>query len=381
MAIRFAAASDPAQETAFPVPVVITQEAEKDLEQTLTPELASQGFSSRQTREVIHRLRSYAALTREWNRQHHAAVEAEIRGQGARARSYDLLAACRKTGVKIKEPQNLDRRTVYSIYARTARKHDHVTSKITGNWFVMACAVILKAYLLLPLSDSYLKSVLPDQDAVRSLVALLLAAVLAYTLTFVARYLVHLAVGMYAPEERTSRRSISDILNRKANKFMFWTVFSMFVIVIGAFLYSDFHRAGNDQAGVVGLSVLFVAILTVFEMYVAYRVDVFQDDQHGSMHGIHERYVEALHCADSEADLAKIRTLALNGQESWHRFLEMVDSGKLAKRPRLRQKAMSLLRGTMGFQPVVSLPVEVTKPILNGSAVIETEPAETRELL
>lgn len=374
---RFAVASDPAQETAFLIPHVISPEAQRELETELRIELTEVGFTPRQMVEVVHAFRGYAALTQEWNRQHHRALEAEREGEGFRVKAYELLAECRKTGAKVPDPKILDRRAIETMRAKAAYKHERVTKKITGNWFVMFCAVLLKAFLLLPLANRYLLSVLPDAEAVRGLVSLLLASVLAYTLTFVARYLVQVGVGMYGPEDGPHRRSVADILRPKANRSMFFVVLALFTIVLGAFLSFDFVNAGQDGVGVIGLTFLFVAILLVFEMFLAYRLAIIQDDQPASLEPVDAVYMEALNRADNETDLARLRTLALNAEETWRRFMRMLDRGIQSNKPRQRRKAMMIVRETMGM---VNEANERTH--LNGKAVVrlsEVSPAALEE--
>ncbi|RYG22050.1 hypothetical protein EON82_17825 [bacterium] len=372
---RFAVASDPGHETAFPIPRVISQENQQELETELRIELADQGFTPRQATEVVHAFRGYAALTQEWNRQHQRALEAEETGEGFRSKAYELLAECRRTGAKIKDPKVLDRESIHKMRALAAAKHDKVTKKITGNWFVMACAVLLKAFLLLPLADGYLQAMLPDAQATRALAALLLASVLAYSLTFVARYLVQLGVGMFGPEEgQNHHRSVADILKPKANKTMFWIVFGLFVVVIGAFLSFDFANSSTNNAGLLGLSTLFVAILVVFELFLAYRLAVLQDPQPNSMESVDDIYIQALNRADNETDLAKLRTYATSAEESWHRFLTMLDAGFNWRRP--RRKAMAIVRQTVGILAEANDRVH-----LNGKAVVRLEEATAPESL
>ena len=371
---RFAVASDPGHETAFPIPRVITPENQEELEQELRIELADRGFTPRQATEAVHAFRGYAALTQEWNRQHQRALEAEMSGEGFRAKAYELLAECRRTGAKIKDPKILDRASIQDMRAKAAAKHDKVTKKITGNWFVMACAVLLKAFLLLPLADRYLIEMLPDAQATRSLADLILASVLAYSLTFVARYLVQVGVGLYGAEGTSHHRSVSDILRPKANKTMFWIVFGLFALVIGAFLSFDFANSGASNVGVLGLSTLFVAILLVFELFLAYRLAVLQDPQPGSLESVDELYVQALNRADNETDLAKLRTYAMNAEESWHSFLRMLDAGFNWRRP--RRKAMEAVRQTVGMVAEAN-----DKIHLNGKAVVRLEEATAPETL
>ncbi len=366
---RFAVASDPAQETAFPIPHVVSPEEERELEMELRIELTEVGFTPRQMIEVVHALRGYAALTQEWNRQHHRALEAEREGEGFRAKAYELLAVCRQSGAKIAYPKVLDRGSVEKMRVRASDKHDKVTKKITGNWFVMAVAVLLKAFLLVPLANKFLLTVLPDAETVRGLASLLLAGVLAYTLTFVARYLVQVGVGMYGPEDGPRRRSVADILSPRANRTMFRIVFGLFVVVLTLFLAFDFLNAGGEWVGAVGLSILFVAILLVFEMFLAYRLWVLQDDQPTSMEKIDAVYIETLNRADNETDLAKVQTLALNAEATWNRFMRMLDRGILSKRPKQRLKAMTIVRETMGIV------AEAERLHLNGKAVVRVEDA------
>jgi hypothetical protein len=373
---RFAAVSDPGHETVLPIPRVVSPGGQRELETELQIELSDAGFTARQATEAVHAFRGYAALSQEWGRQHARALEAEATGDGFRSKAYELLVECRRTGAKIPDPKILDRRSIEKMRALAALRHEKVTKKITGNWFVMFCAVLLKAFLLLPLSDGYLRSVLPDADATRSVVALLLACVLAYALTFVARYLVQVGVGMYGPEENAHHRSVSDILHPKANKIMFWVVLGLFVIVLGSFLSFDFGNATMGHAGVIGLSMLFVAILLVFEMFLAYRLAVLQNPQPEALESVDELYVQALNRADNETDLAKLRTLTINAEETWHRFLRMLD-GSLAgrrteggifdRRPSQRRRAMTYVRETTGIV------TEADRAHLNGRAVVRIE--------
>lgn len=367
---RFAVASDPAQESAFPIPHVVTPEAAKEMEEELRIELTEVGFTPRQTAEVVHAYRGYAALTQAWSRGHQRALEAEKEGDGFRAKAYELLIEARRTGAKIPDPKVLDRRSVEQMRAKAAGKHEKVTKKITGNWFVMACAVLLKAFLLLPLANRYLLAILPDADAVRGLVSLLLASVLAYTLTFVARYLVQVGVGMFGPEDGPKRRSVADILRPKANRTMFWFILAMFALVLGSFLSFDFMNAGADGVGVIGLTFLFVAILLVFEMFLAYRLAVLQDDQPESLESVDAVYLQALNCADNETDLAKMRTYAINAEENWRRFMRILDKGIRTRSVRQRLKAMTIVRETMG-----TVQEALERPHLNGKAVVRLDDA------
>ena len=367
---RFAVASNPAQETAFPLPHVVAPDYQAEMEQELRIELTDAGYTVRQSAEAVHAFRAYAALTREWNRQHHRALEAELGGEGFRAKAYDLLVEARKTGAKIRDPRILDREAVEKMRAAAAHKHDKVTKKIVGNWFVMAAAVLLKAFLLVPLANQYLLSVLPDAQSTRSVASIALAGVLAYTLTFVARYLVQIGVGMHAPEEGPKRRSVADILSKKANKAMFGIVGVLFALVIGLFLVFDFVNAGENRVGTVGLSVLFLAILLVFEMFLAYKLAVLQDPQPDSLEAVDERYLAALNRADDETDLARLRTLAINAEESWNRFLTALDSGVLDRKPKRRRKALAALRSTMGMVETHAL----ERAHLNGKAVVPVVP-------
>jgi hypothetical protein len=370
---RIAVASDPGHEIAHPLPHVISREYQQEMEGELRIELTDVGYTVRQAAEVVHAFRAYAALTREWNRQRQRALEVEANGEGFRAKAYELLLASRRMGAKVRDPKVLDRAAIERMRAAAAHKHDKVTKKIVGNWVVMAVAVLLKAFLLVPLANKFLLTVLPDADAVRGLASIALAAVLAYTLTFVARYLVQVGVGMHAPEDAPKRRSVADIMHTRANRTMFRIVFGLFVVVLGMFLAFDFMNAGGEWVGAVGLSVLFIAILLVFEMFLAYRLAVMQDEQPESMEAVDERYLAALNRADDETDLAKLRTLALDAEKSWNRFLTALDSGVLARKPRHRRRALAALRDTMGM-------VESAQDALHDGASREMDALERASL-
>ncbi|GEM_PF-6987006 len=379
---RFAVASDPGQQSAFPLPHVVSLEYQQEMEGELRIELTDAGYTVRQSAEVVHAFRAYAALTREWNRQRHRALEAESKGEGFRAKAYELLIETRKTGAKIRDPKILDRDAIERMRAAAAHKHDKITKKIVGNWVVMAAAVLLKAFLLVPLANKFLLAVLPDADALRGVSAIVLAAVLAYTLTFVARYLVQIGVGMHAPEDAPKRRSVADMMHARANRTMFRIVFGLFVVVLGMFLAFDFMNAGSEWVGAVGLSILFVAILVVFEMFLAYRLAVLQDEQPESLEAVDARYLAALHRADDETDLAKLRTLADNAQQSWHRFLTALDSGVLARKPRYRRRALAALRETMGVVEAAANDATTQETATRPTTALETatQEAAAREM-
>jgi len=205
-----------------------------------------------------------------------------------------------------------------------------------------------------------------------------------YALTFVARYLVQVGVGMYGPEEGLKHRSVSDILRPKANKTMFWVVFGLFVVVLGSFLSFRFGKRRHRTSGVVGLRhALRRDPPRVRDVPGPTGWRCCQNPQPESLESVDDLYVQALNRADNETDLAKLRTLANNAQETWHQFLRMLDTGVLDRKPRFaifdrrisnRLKAMVYVRETLGIV------AEATENVhLNGHAVVRLEEPSSTE--
>lgn len=351
---RVVAVPNPAQEIAQEVPQLINESQLLALSQSIELEMAQLGFSSRQSREAINFLEAYSLQTREY---HEAAKELgneEKNGQGFGARANRFVDECRKLGVMVKRPKILTASTLEKTYITALKKAKVITKKLTGGFFALFVAVVIKSYLLLPLASSLMSAVMgTGESPTKTILAIMLAASLSYGITFMARFIVMLLVGAAGSDESKEYRTSGRIFDANLTRGMLWLMVILFALTMGAFVMLDFAHMKemdtlpNPGSAVLGLSTLFVGTVVAYEVFVAYRTFRFQKEPEKQMvDRLTEMYQKAIERYQDEVDLARMRTLTLQSQDVWHAFLGNLDSGTLdgPKAARSRAQVMAALR-------------------------------------
>lgn len=351
-ASRAISAPDPAQQGAFEQPTIITSDQEQNLAQELAAELSEKGFNTRQVAEAVGYWRAYADQTRAWSSSMAALRSAEEAGDGFRARATAFMAACRRQNVRFRTPRVLNDRAIEDVLLRATKKHDKTTMKVAGGIFGLIVAVMLKAYLLLPVANTFLGKLLgPGNSITKGTFSFALACVIAYSITYAMRFIMQLIVHMNAGETIRSTRNLGDLLTTKANRAIVVVVGLMFAIVIYSFLRYDVSAASADGGGysAFGLNFLFLIIVIVYELAVAYRTAYFQINGKPEIGAdLIEHFNVAMERWHDEEDLGKLRTLVLLNQQRWAEFLRQLDAGMFEGRRAVQNRAIALnrMRGT-----------------------------------
>lgn len=348
---RAISAPDPAQQGAFEQPQVITPEMEQALSQEFQTELSEKGFNTRQIAEVVGAWQIYARETRSWADAMTHLQRTEEVGDGFRARATQFLAACRRQNIRFRTPSVLNHRTLEDVLLKATKKHDKTTLKVAGGMFGLVVAVLLKAYLLLPVANSFLGKLLGvGQNLTKGIFSFGLACIIAYSITYLARQIMQLIVQMNAGEKIAQVRTVGDLLSSKANRILVISLCAIFSLVIYSLLRHDVTTdAGGGGFAAYGLNFLFVGIVIVYELAVAYRTAYFQINAKPEL--ADELILAFNHSMErwhDEEDLGKLRTLILLKQQRWGAFLADLDAGAFegGRAAARRARALDRMRGT-----------------------------------
>ncbi|MBL8048823.1 MAG: hypothetical protein JNJ45_09080 [Chthonomonas sp.] len=351
-ASRAISAPDPAQQGAFEQPTIVSSEQEEHLAQELATELGEKGFNTRQAAEAVGYWRAYADQTRAWSSSVAALRAAEEVGDGFRARATAFMAACRRQNVRFRTPRVLNDRAIEDVLLRATKKHDKTTMKVAGGMFGLVVAIMLKAYLLLPVANTFLGKLLgPGNTITKGTFSFALACVIAYSITYAMRFLMQLVVHMNAGDAIKPTRNLGELLTTRANKAIVFAVGFMFIMVIYSFLRYDVGTAEADGGAfsAFGLNFLFLIIVIVYELAVAYRTAYFQINGKPEIaDDLIEKFNVAMERWHDEEDLGKLRTLVLLNQQRWADFMRQLDAGMFEGKKSVENRANALnrMRGT-----------------------------------
>jgi len=362
---RIVSRPNPEQQLAHEQPRLVTDSERDELATTVEADMLQLGFMSRHIWEAKQFLQAYVRLTQQWHASHEALQRDETMNGGFSARAAEFVEDCREIGGKVKAPKYMDSNGLEKVYLK-ALSHSHTTTKkLTGGFFALFVAVVLKAYLLFPLAGTLI-SPISNTPMIKTTLSIILAISLSYGITFMTRFIMMMIVSLSPGDGFKEVRTAGQMLGRKMSVAM---LIIMSVALVGsllAFMTIDMQSlAQSDElaspmmaAG--GLALLFVGTVIAYEFFVTYKIMRHQQEpQAQDKQRLRDSYLKALKRYNDEVALAQGRTLALHGQDAWQTFMAQLDAvqpdGKKAQEQRAR--ALRTIRGvatefkSMGNKP------------------------------
>lgn len=352
---RIVSRPNPEQQLAQEQPRMVTDIERDELARTVEQDMLALGFMSRHVWEAKQFLQAYVRQTQQWHASYEALQRDEELNGGFASRAAEFIENCREIGGKVRAPKYYDAQSLEKVYLR-ALSHSHTTTKkLTGGFFALFVAVVLKAYLLFPLAASLMEPVLGrGESATKAFFAIILAASLSYGITFMVRFIMMMIVAIAPGEGFKQARTAGQMLGRP---MAIGLLAGMSVALVGtllAFLQIDMQRLGTSRSlespfiAAGGLALLFVGTVVAYEFFVTYKILRHQQEPEArDKQKLRESYLRALKRLNDEIALAQGRTLALYNQDAWQNFmaqLDAVDSNN-AKASQHRARALSALRG------------------------------------
>ncbi len=362
---RIVSRPNPEQQLAHEQPRLVTDSERDELATTVEADMLQLGFMSRHIWEAKQFLQAYVRLTQQWHASHEALQRDETMNGGFSARAAEFVEDCREIGGKVKAPKYMDSNGLEKVYLK-ALSHSHTTTKkLTGGFFALFVAVVLKAYLLFPLAGTLIAPI-SNTPMIKTTLSIILAISLSYGITFMTRFIMMMIVSLSPGDGFKEVRTAGQMLGRKMSIAM---LVIMSVALIGsllAFMGIDMQSLSkaDDLASPLmaagGLALLFVGTVIAYEFFVTYKIMRHQQEpQAHDKQRLRNSYLMALKRYNDEVALAQGRTLALHGQDAWQTFMAQLDAvqpeGKKAQEQRAR--ALRTIRGvatefkSMGNKP------------------------------
>jgi hypothetical protein len=358
---RIVSRPSPEQQIAQEEPRLITDRERDELASTVEADMHQLGFMSRHVWEAKQFLQAHVRLSQQWHGSYEALQRDEQMNGGFSARAAEFIEDCRSIGGRVKAPKFVDARSLEQVYL-TALNHSHTTTKkLTGGFFALFVAVVLKAYLLLPLADSLIGAI-GVVGGIKITLALTLAVALSYGITFMTRFIMMMIVSLSPGDGFKEVRTAGQMLGRKMSIAMLVIMTVALVGSLLAFLRIDMQSlaANNDlespEFASGGLALLFVGTVLAYEFFVTYKIMRHQQEpQSEDKEKLRNSYLSALKRYNDEVALAQGRTLALHAQDAWQTFMAQLDAvdpnGKRAQEQ--RATALRTLRGVATeFKPI-----------------------------
>ncbi|QYK54393.1 MAG: hypothetical protein KF824_05715 [Fimbriimonadaceae bacterium] len=352
---RIVSRPNPEQQLAQEQPRMVTDFERDELARTVEGDMLSLGFMSRHVWEAKQFLQAYVRQTQQWHASYEALQRDEELNGGFSARANEFIEDCRAIGGRVKAPKYMDAQSLEKVYL-TALSHSHATTKkLTGGVFALLVAVVLKAYLLLPLAAVLMEPVLGrGESATKFFLATILAVALSYGITFMVRFIMMMIAAISPGEGFKEIRTAGQMLGRK---MAIGLLIGMTVALVGtllAFMQVDMQRLSNTRglespvvaAG--GLALLFVGTVIAYEFFVTYKILRYQQEPQAiDKARLRNSYLNALKRYNDEVALAQGRTLAIYNQDAWQTFMAQMDAvdPQHAKASVARASALRTLRG------------------------------------
>lgn len=352
---RIVSRPNPEQQLAQEQPRMVTDFERDELARTVEGDMLSLGFMSRHVWEAKQFLQAYVRQTQQWHASYEALQRDEELNGGFSARANEFIEDCRAIGGRVKAPKYMDAQSLEKVYL-TALSHSHATTKkLTGGVFALLVAVVLKAYLLLPLAAVLMEPVLGRGESVTKFVlATVLAVALSYGITFMVRFIMMMIAAISPGDGFKEIRTAGQMLGRK---MAIGLLIGMTVALVGtllAFMQVDMQRLSDTRglespviaAG--GLALLFVGTVIAYEFFVTYKILRYQQEPQAiDKARLRNSYLNALKRYNDEVALAQGRTLAIYNQDAWQTFMAQMDAvdPQHAKASVARASALRTLRG------------------------------------
>ncbi|MBA4292957.1 hypothetical protein C0431_08295 [bacterium] len=350
---RIVSRPNPEQQLAQEQPRLVTDSERDELAATVENDMMQMGFMSRHVWEAKQFLQAYVRLTQQWHASHEALQRDEQMNGGFAARAAEFIEDCRSIGGRVKAPKYADAVGLEKVYlAALGHSHD-TTKKLTGGFFALFVAIILKTYLLMPLASTLVAPLSPS-DTVRTPLAILLAIALSYGITFMTRFIMMMIVSLAPGESFREARTAGQMLGRKMTVALMvimsvalvGSLFSFFTVDVQALASSKDLENPAMAAG--GLALLFVGTVIAYEFFVTYKILRHQQEPLGSdKERLRDSYLIALKRYNDEVALAQGRTLALHAQDAWQTFMAQLDAvnPESTKAQEQRARALRTIRG------------------------------------
>ncbi|MFM9871976.1 MAG: hypothetical protein ACKVQS_00760 [Fimbriimonadaceae bacterium] len=363
---RIVSRPNPEQQLAHEQPRLVTDSERDELATTVEADMLQLGFMSRHIWEAKQFLQAYVRLTQQWHASHEALQRDETMNGGFSARAAEFIEDCRSIGGRVKAPKYMDSTGLENVYLK-ALSHSHTTTKkLTGGFFALLVAVVLKAYLLLPLAGTLIEPIQRTEGGIKTTLAIILAISLSYGITFMTRFIMMMIVSLSPGDGFKEVRTAGQMLGRKMSIALLSIMSVALVGALLSFLRIDMQSLAQSRSlespGVAagGLALLFVGTVIAYEFFVTYKIMRHQQEpQHQDKEKLRSSYLLALKRYNDEVALAQGRTLALHGQDAWQTFMAQLDAvqpeGKRAQEQRAR--ALRTIRGvatefkSMGNKP------------------------------
>lgn len=346
---RIVSRPNPEQQLAHEQPRLVTDAERDELAATVERDMHELGFMSRHIWEARQFLQAYVRLTQQWHASHEALQRDETMNGGFSARAAEFIEECRAIGGRVKAPKYADAQGLEKVYLK-ALSHSHITTKkLTGGFFALFVAVVLKAYLLFPLAGVLIEPIADTGGIIKTTLSVILAVSLSYGITFMTRFIMMLIVSLSPGDGFKEVRTAGQMLGRQMTVAM---LVMMSVALVGsllAFMGIDMQSLSQSKglaspvmaAG--GLALLFVGTVIAYEFFVTYKIMRYQmEPQSGDKDRLRISYLNALKRYQDEVALAQGRTLALHGQDAWQTFMAQLDAVRPDSNKAQEQRARAL---------------------------------------
>lgn len=176
---RVVSRPNPEQQITQEIPRLVTDAERDSMSATVEQDMRSLGFMERHIFEAKQFLQAYVRASQGWHESYEKLQEDEREDGGFTARAYEFMEDCRKVGGRFKTPRYLDAKGLEAVYL-TSLSHSHrTTKKLTGGIFALIVAIVIKTYLLIPLSVILLTPVMGrGESPTKFVLAIPLAAAL-----------------------------------------------------------------------------------------------------------------------------------------------------------------------------------------------------------
>jgi len=352
---RIVSRPNPEQQLAQEQPRMVTDAERDELARTVENDMLALGFMSRHVWEAKQFLQAYVRQTQQWHASYEALQRDEEMNGGFSARANEFIEDCRAIGGRVKAPKYMDSFSLEQVYLR-ALSHSHATTKkLTGGVFALIVAVVLKAYLLLPLAAVLMEPVLGrGESPTKFFFSIVLAVSLSYGITFMVRFIMMMIAAISPGDGFKEIRTAGQMLGRK---MAIGLLIGMTVALVGtllAFMQIDMQRLSttrelsNPMIAAGGLAFLFVGTVVAYEFFVTYKILRYQQEpQAVDKARLRNSYLSALKRYNDEVALAQGRTLAIFNQDAWQTFMAQLDAVDPAhsKASMARARALHTLRG------------------------------------
>ena len=352
---RVVSRPNPEQQIAQEIPRLVTDAERESMAASVEQDMRSLGFMERHIFEAKQFLQAYVRASQGWHESYEKLQDDEREDGGFTARAYEFMEDCRKIGGKFRSPKYLDAKGLEQVYL-TSLNHSHrTTKKLTGGVMALIVAIVIKTYLLIPLSVILLTPVLGRGDSpTKFIFGVPMAAALSYGITFMVRFCMMLIASIAPGEAFKSVRTSGQLFSKPVTYAMLGFMGVALLGTMVSFVVLDYIQLGSRQElispfwAVSGLAMMFFGTVIAYEFFIAYQTLRHQQEPEATDKAtLRHSYLKAVDRYHDEVALAQGRTLALHMQEAWHTLMAQLDAVKpdSTKAPVQRARALQTIRG------------------------------------